>query len=119
MKAAILSLREEALHEFARGFGGDIEWFDDPEAFLKLAPESAWNLVILDTLLPGLDAWDFLRELLRVNGLLHTAVISDMSESEIMAHCAGLAVLCAVPAAPGWEDGASVMNKLCLFYDMG
>jgi hypothetical protein len=119
MKAAIVSLRESTLREFARGFGGDMEWFSDPGELLKQAPGSDWNVVVLDTLLPGLEAVGFLRDLLHANNLLHTAVMSDMSESEIMERCAGLGVLCAIPAHPTWEDGARVMNQLCLFYDMG
>lgn len=119
MKAAIISLRESSLREFARGFGGNIEWFSDPGELLKQAQGSDWNVVVVDTLLPGLETRAFLQELLRANSLLHTAVMSDMGESYIMERCAGLGVLCAIPAAPGWDDGARVMNQLCLFYDMG
>lgn len=119
MKAAIISLRESSLREFARGFGGNIEWFSDPGELLKQAQGSDWNVVVVDTLLPGLETRAFLQELLRANSLLHTAVMSDMGESDIMERCAGLGVLCAIPAAPGWDDGARVMNQLCLFYDMG
>lgn len=119
MKVLIVSDRKESLKFFAQGLGGDVEWAADPDEVLKQAQGLPWNLVVVDALRPGLDLRGFLGELLRVNGLLHTAVISSMGEDDLMEHCAGLGVLCAIPAAPGWEDGARVMNQLCLFYDMG
>jgi PleD family two-component response regulator len=119
MRVAIVSHREAELHDFARGLGSDLEWFADPGDLLAQAPDMPWNLVILDALLPGMEYQAMLQDLLRVNSLLHTAVIADMSETDLFAQCEGLGVLCAVPARPGWSDGARVMNQLCLFYDMG
>jgi DNA-binding NtrC family response regulator len=119
MRVAIVSHRKSDLHEFARGLGRDVEWFSGVDDFLKQAQETSWNLVVFDALMPGADIRRILQDLLLVNSLLHTAVISGMSEPELFAHCEGLGVLCAVPAKPGWSDGARVMNQLCLFYDMG
>lgn len=119
MKVAIISHRKDALHEFIRGLGGDLDWYTDPDEFLRQAPHEFWNLVIVDSLLPILEVRDFLQELLLSNSLAHTAVIADMSEADLFAQCEGLGVLCAVPVRPGWSDGARVMNQLCLFYDMG
>lgn len=119
MKVAIVSHRKDALYEFVRGLGGDVNWFVEPEEFLRQAPKMAWNLVVVDAFLPGFDVKVFLQDLLHVNSLLNTAVVSDMSESEFMEYCGGLGVLCTVTAFPGWEEGARVMNQLCLFYDMG
>lgn len=119
MKAAIVSHRKDVLHEFVKGLGGDVDWFVEPGEFLRKAPKTAWNLVVLDALLPGLDDRVFLQDLLRVNSLLNTAVISGMGEPEFMEYSGGLGVLCAVPAVPDWEDGVRIMNRLCLFYDMG
>ncbi len=119
MRVAIVSDRRTALHDFSRGLGSDVEWFASPDEVLNQAQDAAWNLVVIDALLPGMEVKGMLQDLLRVNSLLHTAVIADMSEPELFAHCEGLGVLCAVPAMPGWNDGARVMNQLCLFYDMG
>jgi len=119
MRVAIVSDRKFDLHDFSRGMGSDVEWFANPDEFLGHACELSWNLVVLDALLDGADITQTLQDLLRVNSLLHTAVIADMTEPELFAHCEGLGVLCAVPAMPGWNDGARVMNQLCLFYDMG
>jgi DNA-binding response OmpR family regulator len=119
MKVAIISDRQHALHEFVRGIGSDLDWFAEPDEFLRQAPQEFWNLVVIDSLLPDLDVREFLQKLLLFNSLVHTAVISSVSEAELFAHCEGLGVLCAVPTRPGWSDGARVMNQLCLFYDMG
>lgn len=119
MKVAIISDRKKALREFVRGIGGDLDWFAEPGEFLRQVPQAFWNLVIVDSLLPDVVVRDFLQNLLLSNSLVHTAVLSDMTEPELFAHCEGLGVLCAVPAMPGWNDGARVMNQLCLFYDMG
>lgn len=119
MKVAVVSHRKEGLQDFVRGLGGDVDWFAGPDAFFEQAAKAGWNLMVVDGLLPGLEVKSFLQNLLQVNSLLHTAVISDMTEPELFAHCEGLGVLCAVPATPGWSDGVRVMNQLCLFYDMG
>ena len=119
MRVAIVSDRKAGLHDFSRGMGSDVEWFANPGKFLKKAPDTAWNLVVIDALLTGVDIRGILQDLLQINARLHTAVISGMSESELFEHCEGLGVLCAVPGVPEWSDGARVMNQLCLFYDMG
>jgi DNA-binding NtrC family response regulator len=119
MRVAIVSDRRSELHDFSRGLGSHVEWFAGPDGLLNQARDVAWNLVVIDALLPGMEVNGVLQDLLRVNALLHTAVIADMSEPELFAWCEGLGVLCAVPAMPGWNDGARVMNQLCLFYDMG
>jgi len=119
MKVAVVSHRKEALQDFVRGLGGDVDWFAGPEAFFEQAAEVAWNLAVVDGLLPGLEVRGFLQDLLRINSLLHTTVISGMPETELFQHCEGMGVLCAVPSEPGWSDGVRVMNQLCLFYDMG
>jgi hypothetical protein len=118
MKVAMVSRRTDALQDFVRGLGGDVEWFAGTEEFLDQAPETSWNLVVVDAALPGMDIRAFLQTLLDANSLLHTAVISDLGPG-FLDQSAGLGVLCAVPADPTWEDGAEVMNRLCLFYDMG
>ena len=118
MKVAMVSRRTDVLQDFVRGIGGDVEWFSEPDVFLDQAPETAWNLVVVDDLLPGLDVRGFLQTLLDANSLLHTAVISDLGPG-FLEQSAGLGVLSAVPAVPTWEDGAEVMNRLCLFYNMG
>lgn len=119
MNVAIMTHRTEALHEFAKGLGGDIDWYSEPEELLRQAPESSWNLVVVDALAPGFDVRGFLQNVLYANSLLHTSVITDMSETDFIEYSVGLGVLCAVPAVPGWEDGAKVMNLLCMFYDIG
>jgi hypothetical protein len=119
MKVAIVTDRKEGLQDFVRGLGGDVDWFAEPGAFFDQAAEVAWNLVVVDGLLPGLEVRVFLQDLLQTNSLLHTAVVSDMTEPELFQHCHGMGVLCAVPAVPDWNDGVRVMNQLCLFYDMG
>lgn len=93
-------------------------WFSAPGKFLDLAPEAGWNLVVIDGFLSGIELREFLRDLLDANSLLHTAVISDMGR-DFLDTAAGLGVRCAVPASPTWEDGVGVMDRLCLFYDLG
>lgn len=106
------------MRDFILGLGGDVSFFLDPIEFIRLAPGIYFNLVIVDADALAGDVKIFLQDLLLANGLLHTSVISDMDEVDLMEHCRGLGVLCAVPASPGWQDGAEVMNRLCLFYDM-
>lgn len=87
-------------------------------SFLIWPPEAGWNLVVIDGFLSCIELREFLRDLLDANSLLHTAVISDMGR-DFLDSTAELGVLCAVPGSPTWEDGVGVMDRLCLFHDLG
>jgi DNA-binding response OmpR family regulator len=119
MQVVIVTERNEALHEFAQGLGGDVEWAKRAEDVLGRAKTPPWQLVVVDAMTPGMDYKTFVMDLLRVNAMLNTVVITDMGKEAFHEDSEGLGVLCAVPANPKWDDGAKAMNLLCVLYGMG
>lgn len=119
MHVVIISDRREALGEFARGLGKDVEWTASAADVLHRAPASPWQLVVVDAMTPGLDYKTFVMDLLRVNAMLNTVVVTDMGEDDFHEDSEGLGVLCSVPASPGWDDGVRAMDRLCLLYGLG
>jgi DNA-binding response OmpR family regulator len=114
MHVVIVSDRKEALTAFAQGLGKDVEWTDSAAGVLSRATNPPWQLIVLDAMMVGLDYKKFLLDLLKVNAMLNTVVITDMSAADFHEDSEGLGVLCAVPAAPGYDDGVKAMNQLCV-----
>ena len=113
MYVVIVTDRRGALHDFAQGLGKDIEWTDSAAGVLARAKNPPWQLVVLDTMMPGLDYKVFLMDLLKVNAMLDTVVITDMNAEAFHHDSEGLGVLCAVPVSPVRADGVRAMNLLC------
>jgi len=119
MHVVIVTDRRDALQEFAQGMGKDVEWLDSAQSVLDRAATPPWQLIVLDAMMPGLDYRKFLMDLLRINAMLNTVVITDMDETEFHEDSEGLGVLCAVPDEPKWDDGVRAINQLCLLYGLG
>ena len=119
MHVVIVSDRREALGEFARGLGKDVEWAASAADVLDRAPAPPWQLVVVDAMTPGLDYKKFVMDLLRVNAMLNTVVITDMGEDEFHEDSEGLGVLGAVPALPVREDGEKVLARLKRILGLG
>lgn len=119
MHVVIVTKRKDALGEFAQGLGKNIEWTDSAAGVLSRATTPPWQLVVFDTMLPGLDYKKFLVDLLKVNAMLNTVVITDMGEDDFHEDSEGLGVLRAVPINPGREHGVGVMDTLCRILGLG
>lgn len=113
MRVAIVTDRRNALQELAQGLGGNVEWLEKAEGVLAQARGASWQLVVVDGLAAGMAYKKFLNDLVMVNAMLNTVVITDMRDEDFHEDSEGLGVLCALPASPGREDGVRVMNKLC------
>lgn len=119
MNVVIITDRRDALGDFAQGFGQDVEWSDSAEDVLGRASASAWKLLVVDAMMPGMDYKKFLMDLLRVNAMLNTVVVTDMGEDDFHEDSEGLGVLCAVPAEPGRDDGVRAADQLKLVFGLG
>ncbi|PKN42731.1 MAG: hypothetical protein CVU60_05080 [Deltaproteobacteria bacterium HGW-Deltaproteobacteria-18] len=112
MKVVILTGRRESLEDFVRGLGVDIDWAEEATDVLNRAGAGNWGGVVVDAMTPGMDYKAFLMDLLRVNAMLNTVVITDMGEDAFHEDSEGLGVLCAVPAMPTSEHGEQVVTRL-------
>lgn len=112
MYVTILTNRSDALIEFTQGLGVEVEWVERAELILQQAASASWNLVVVDAQMPALDYKKFLMDLLQINAMLNTVVVTDLDESTFHEDSEGLGVLRAVPAHPTREHGAQVANAL-------
>ena len=112
MEVVIVTGRKGALLHFAQGLGGDVEWTADAGGVLSRAGSGHWKLVVADAMTPGMDYKAFLTELLRVNAMLNTVVVTNMDEETFHKDSEGLGVLGSVPALPGREHGEQVVARL-------
>lgn len=119
MPVVIVTARKDALLDFAQGLGGDVQWVETAQDVLARAKTEPWQLVVVDAMTPGLDYKAFVMDLLRVNAMLSTVVVTDMSEEAFHEHSEGLGVLCAVPENPGREQGTKVMDRLRRLLGLG
>jgi DNA-binding response OmpR family regulator len=113
MHVVILTDRKESLLELAQGLGGEVQWATAADDVLSRAKTSPWQLVVVDALMPGMQYKTFLMDLLRVNAMLSTVVVTDMDEDAFHEDSEGLGVLCTVPGNPGREHGIKAMDRLC------
>jgi DNA-binding response OmpR family regulator len=119
MNVVILTDRRDRLGDFACGLGKDVEWADAAGDVLGKASTAPWQLVVVDAMMSGMDYKKFLLDLLRVNAMLNTVVITDMGGDEFHEDSEGLGVLCAVPAGPGRDDAGRALDQLNLVLGLG
>lgn len=112
MQVAILTDRKDVLRDFALGLDSTVDWAGSAQEVLDQAKTPPWQLVVVDAMTPGMDYKTFLMDLLRVNAMLFTAVITDADAEAFHEDSEGLGVLCSVPGNPGREHGAEVMVRL-------
>ncbi len=116
LRIVFTTARLKALQTFAEALASDREVHLTPmvsgaEA-LEAVRISAPHLVIIDSDLPDTSALDLIQKLLRVNAMVHTAVLSPLSEEEFHEASEGLGVLGRVPEEPGRKDAAELLDKL-------
>ena len=119
MEVVIVTGRREALLDFAQGLGADVEWAAGTGDVLGRAATGPWKLVVVDAMTPGMEYKAFLTDLLRVNAMLNTVVITDMDEETFHEDSEGLGVLGSVPALPGRGHGEQVMERLKRILGLG
>ncbi len=66
-------------------------------------------LVIVDKSLPDYEPLELVKEISRVDAMVNTAVITEMSRKEFHEKSEGLGVLSALPGDPGTEDARKLL----------
>lgn len=79
---------------------------------LKLAASRPPALVVVDQDLPDLTCRELLTDLLQVNAMVNTAVLSPLSAEDFHEWGEGLGILCALPLSPSEGDAATLLEKL-------
>jgi DNA-binding response OmpR family regulator len=94
----------------------------DPEVHLQHAVSGADaltavrtaspDLVVIDLDLPDFKPLDLVSQLLMVNAMVNTAVLSPLSEAEFHEASEGLGILGRLPVKPGRGDAVDLLKKL-------
>ena len=70
------------------------------------------DLVVIDLDLPDFKPLDVVAQLLMVNAMVNTAVLSPLSEAEFHEASEGLGILGRLPVKPGRGDAVDLLKKL-------
>jgi CheY-like chemotaxis protein len=70
------------------------------------------QLAIVDSSLPDMTSLELVKELLQVNAMINTVVVSPLSDEEFHEASEGLGVMARLPDPPGPEDGLGVLEQL-------
>ena len=70
------------------------------------------NLVIVDQQLGDIDGITFVKQLVKINPLINTAIVSTLSAEDFHEAIEGLGVLMQLPKEPQERDGATLLTIL-------
>ncbi len=116
MRHLIVTQRPEALRDFsqalAEGPGDSVAFADSAATALELVKRDSPDIVIVDATLPDTHPFQCITQLLMVNAMVNTAVITPMPEAEFHERFEGLGVLCPLPDAPTARDAQEPRQRL-------
>ncbi len=93
---------------------GDIEliWSESGKGALARVQENRIDLVITDRELDDMTGLDFAGKLLKVNPMIHCAVVSDLLPEKFHEVSEGLGLVAQLPVRPGKKDSEDLLRKL-------
>ena len=116
LRILMVTTRREIVRSFIEGLSSD------PEVCLDLVSSGAEalhsvgaefpHLVIVDSGYKETDSLDLVRELITVNAMVNTAVISSLPDTEFHDRSEGLGILCRLPPQPDSNDSEALLQKL-------
>lgn len=85
---------------------------EDGAAALERARSVSPQLAVIDSSLPDMAPLDLVMELLRVNAMINTVVVSGLSDEAFHEASEGLGVMGSLPDPPGPADGKKLLDQL-------
>lgn len=112
----LATARPEALQSFTEALSSDpqvrLDHVKSGAEALSAVRTSPPNLAVIDFELPDIKPLDLVRELLMVNAMVNTAVVSPLSEQQFHEASEGLGVLARLPVEPRKSDASELLGKL-------
>lgn len=112
----LVSARQEALRFLADGLAADVEVrlekVGSGADALQRMRTSPPQLTIIDFELPDWEPLRLVQELLRVNAMVNTAVISSLGDKEFHDVSEGLGILVQLPLMPNSGDAVELLRRL-------
>jgi len=112
MLTLLATTREKDIDGFLRSLKGagevDIEVVQTGAEVLEKVRSKAPSFVIVDEGLPDFEPLPLVTEIMKINAMVNTAVVSSLSAKEFHDASEGLGVLSSIPPEPTEEDGLKV-----------
>jgi DNA-binding response OmpR family regulator len=116
LRILLVSARQETMHSFAEGLALDpevhLEQVSSGADALSAVRSTPPHLAILDSELPDTGPLGLVSELLKVNAMVNTAVVSPLSDQDFHEASEGLGILTRLPLMPANSDAAELLRKL-------
>ncbi len=116
LRIVLATARPQALQTFAAALASNPEVHVTPvdcgAAALEATRTAAPQLVIIDQGLTDAEPLELVQQLLLVNAMVNTAVVSPLSEEDFHEASEGLGVLARLPENPGAAEAAELIHKL-------
>jgi DNA-binding NarL/FixJ family response regulator len=116
LRIVLATSRQEACHSFSAALSSDPEVHLDHvasgAAALETVRTSSPDLVVIDSPLPDFKALSLVQDLLMVNAMVNTAVVSSLTDQEFHEASEGLGVLARLPATPDKSDATELLRIL-------
>lgn len=90
----------------------EISWAASGKETLAEAGGIQPLLVVIDEDLPDMTGIEIVRELLKTNAMINTALVSPLSEEDFHEFSEGLGVLLQLPATPGENEAGKIVSSL-------
>ncbi|MFZ2447772.1 MAG: hypothetical protein WAW37_15565 [Syntrophobacteraceae bacterium] len=108
--------RREIFRSFAEGLSSDpdvcLEQVTSGAEALNIVRTRCPHLAIVDSASPESEPFDLVREMISVNAMVNTAVLSPLSDADFHDGSEGLGVLCRLPLEPGNKETRELLQKL-------
>jgi len=112
----LVSSNEKALVPFVEALKSDqdikLNMFDTGAAVLAQVRHQAPHLVIIDHHLDDMVPLDLVSELLQLNAMINTAMVSTMDEEAFHEATEGLGLLPRLPSPPEAADASTLLTRL-------
>jgi DNA-binding NarL/FixJ family response regulator len=112
----LASSRPKALQNFAAALSSNpevqLQQVASGAEALEAVRAAAPHLVIIDADLPDAAPLELVQQLLLVNAMVNTAVVSPLADEEFHEASEGLGVLGRLPEEPGENDAAGLLRQL-------
>ncbi|MCA1742425.1 MAG: hypothetical protein ABR542_00815 [Desulfonatronovibrio sp.] len=79
---------------------------------LDIVPKQKPSLIIIDENLSGPETFKLIQNILSLDAMVNTAVLTDMDKKDFHEAGEGLGILMSLPLNPGKEDGRELISNL-------
>ncbi len=116
-KIVIVTSRREDFYAFETALekadpGAALTWLESGADALAAAAGEAPDLIVVDDPLADMAGPALIRQLLEVNAMINTVMVSDLSASAFHEATEGLGILRALPKVPDDADARDVLTRL-------